>query len=538
MALAADLGWRGIPCRLVEQTDGSITQPKMDLVGVRTMEVCRRWGIASWVENSPYPRDYPQSYIYCTSLNGFELQREPFYSKREEARPHQSPQKRERCPQDMFDPILRRFVRTFPEVQVDFETRLEHFHEDAEGVTTTLVNTRTGEREVVRSRYLAGCDGSSSTVRGILGIKMSGNPVLTYTTNAILECPNFESLHRMGRAYRFIFIGPEGTYATIVAINGRDRWRLSVVGNEQQREYSEDEIRAVAHRAMGFPFDFKILSIMPWVRRELIADSYGTDRVFLVGDSAHLLSPTGGFGMNTGIQEAVDLAWKIEGALQGWGGPALLASYEMERRPVAIRNVTEASRNLKNMLNPRKELPPKEVFEDGAAGDRARAIYGGRYAEMMRREWFTIGIHLGYVYENSPIVVPDGTLPPPDEVSTYSQTARPGSRAPHVWINHDRTESTLDLFGRGFTLLQIGPRPPNVDGFRRQAAARGLPLTVVPLNFPGAADAYQTRLALVRPDGHVAWRGDYEPEDLRKILDCVCGWGGEANAVAREAISA
>jgi 2-polyprenyl-6-methoxyphenol hydroxylase-like FAD-dependent oxidoreductase len=522
LALAADLGWRGVSCRLIEQSDGVVTQPRMDLVGVRTMEFCRRWGIASWVENSPYPRDYPQDYVYVTALNGFELGREPFPCKRNEARPLQSPQKRERCPQDMFDPILARLARSFSSVDLQYDKRIESITEHADHVVARATNLRTGGAEEISASYLVGCDGASSFVRATLGIGMSGKPVLTHTTNAIIECADFEKLHDKGRAYRFIFIGPEGTFATIVAIDGRHRWRLSIVGNAEPKSYTADEVRETAYRAMGRPFDFKILSILPWVRRELVADSYGTQRVFLAGDSAHMLSPTGGFGMNTGIADAVDLAWKLEGAVKGWGGPRLLGSYEAERRPVAVRNVAEASRNLASMLAPRNERPPALVFQSGSAADACRREYGGRYAQRMRREWFTIGIHLGYAYEDSPLISPDGTPPPAQDVSTYTPTARPGSRAPHCWINHDHTESTLDLFGRGFVLLRLG-RGASTDGFVARAAEARLPLTIEDLDYPGVRDQYQSPLVLVRPDGHVAWRGDFEPADAERIIDIARG---------------
>ena len=183
------------------------------------------------------------------------------------------------------------------------------------------VATSTGE-EIIDADYLIGTDGAASTVRGALGIAMSGNPALTYTTNAIFRCPDFNALHDKGEFYRFIIIRPEGTFATIVAIDGRDRFRFSIVGNEEKRTYSEAEIRAAIITAMGRDFDFEILSIMPWVRRELVADHYGKGRVFIAGDAAHLTSPTGGFGMNMGIQDAVDLSWKLEAMLRGLGRAA------------------------------------------------------------------------------------------------------------------------------------------------------------------------------------------------------------------------
>jgi len=521
LALAGDLGWRGVPCLLIERTDGSIEQPKMDIVGPRTMEFCRRWGIADWVRDAPYPGDYPQDCIYVTGLNGYELGREPFPGRAYEKCPPQSPQKRERAPQDMFDPILQRFVRTFAHVTLAYHTELMTFEERANEVVATVRDVRTGATTKISADYLVGTDGGASLVREHAGITMSGNPALTYTSNVMFRCADFPSLHDKPKGYRFIFIGPEGTWLTIVAINGGDRFRMSIVGSADKVMHTEADIHAALRRAMGRDFDYEILSVMRWVRRELVADRYGTDRVFIAGDAAHLMSPTGGFGMNTGIQDSVDLGWKLEARLRGWGGDELLRTYETERRPVAVRNVTEASGNLGRMLSTRQRRPPPEIFQPGSAGDAARAEYGAWFTETMKREWFTIGFHLGYRYDASPIVWPDGTPAPPLETSTYSQTARPGARAPHAWLADGR--STLDLFGRGFTLLRFGADAPKAERLRGAAAAAGVPLDVVDLDAPDVAALYQRRLVLVRPDGHVAWRADTEPEDAWAVIDVVRG---------------
>jgi 2-polyprenyl-6-methoxyphenol hydroxylase-like FAD-dependent oxidoreductase len=521
LALAGDLGWRGIPCTLIERTDGTIEQPRMDMIGVRTMEFCRRWGIADWVRNAPYPGDYPQDCIYVTALNGYELGREPFPGRAQEKCPPQSPQKRERVPQDMFDPILQRFVRTFPHVRLDYNTELIAFTENADGVIATVRDTLTGATRGIVADYLVGTDGGASLVRERLGITMSGNPALTYTTNVMFRCANFSSLHDKPPGYRFIFIGPEGTWLTIVAINGDDRWRMSIVGSADKVNHSEADIHSALTRAMGREFGYEILSIMRWVRRELVADSFGSDRVFIAGDAAHLMSPTGGFGMNTGIQDAVDLGWKLAACVCGWGGSELLPSYEIERRPVAVRNVNEASSNLGRMLSTRYRKPPPEIFESGPAADAARRDYGAWFTQVMRHEWFTSGIHLGYRYDGSPIISPDGTPAPPLEVATYAPTARPGARAPHAWLPDGR--STLDLFGRGFVLLRLGADAPGGERIAQAAAAARMPLDVIHLDLPEVTALYHNKLVLVRPDGHVAWRADAEPADAGGLIELVRG---------------
>lgn len=534
LALAGDLGWRGVKCTLIERSNGVVPQPRMDMVGIRTMEFCRRWGIVEAVEQAGYNRDYPQDCAWVTDLNGYEFGRETFPAPRNETCPPQSPQKRERCPQNFFDPVLQRFAASTGVAELMYETELETLEDRGDHVIVTVKDGKTGARHQIEAQYLVGCDGGASAVRQALGIGMSGDAVLTYTTNVIFRCDGLERLHTKQPGYRYIFIGPEGTWATLVAINGRDQWRFSLVGNAEKRTLGEDEIRRAIVRAVGREFDFEILSVLPWVRRQLVADHYRKGRVFIAGDAAHLTSPTGGFGMNTGILDVVNLSWKLAGTLQGWGGPLLLDSYEDEQRPVAVRNVTEAGENLRRMLSPRVVKPEAAIFDsDNVHIDAARREYGARYTEMMKREWFSIGIHLGYVYEDSPIVVPDGTPAPPNEVARYTQSARPGSRAPHVWLS--KGKSTLDLFGKHYVLLRFGDHPPGVDAITQAAAEVGLPLEVADIAQGEAQTIYGRRLVLVRPDGSVAWRGDTVPADARRIVDVVRGMGAAGSPVPRRA---
>jgi 2-polyprenyl-6-methoxyphenol hydroxylase-like FAD-dependent oxidoreductase len=518
LALAGDLGWRGVRCLLVEQSDGSIYQPRQDLVGIRTMEFCRRWGLVAAVESSPYPRDVVQDNVYVTSLTGYELGRERFPSMGNERPPSVSPQKRERCPQNMFDPILRAFAASHPSVELRYRTRVLSLTQDADHVSATVEDLDHGRRYDIRAQYLAGCDGARSLMREQLGIGMSGNPALTYTTNVIFRCPHLVSLHDKGEAYRFIILGSEGTWSTIVAINGRDQWRFSIIRGPERRELTGEEIHAALRRAVGIDFDYQILTVLPWVRRELVANRYAEGRGFILGDAAHAMSPTGGFGMNTGIGDAVDLSWKLAAVLEGWGPPALLDSFEAERRPIGVRNVAEASRNLQRMLSPR---PPAILLDETEDGARARAQLGREFSELMRHEWFTLGVHLGYRYEGSPICWPDGTAAPPDEPGVYVPTARPGHRAPHAWLADGR--STLDLFGRSFALLGIDAEVADAAPLLEAADRRRVPMRFVPLDEPDLLGLYQCRLVLVRPDGHVAWRDDHAPPDPLALVDRIRG---------------
>jgi hypothetical protein len=342
--------------------------------------------------------------------------------------------------------------------------------------------------------------------------------VLTYTTNVIFRCPDLLSLHDKGKAYRHILIGPEGTWATIVAINGRDQWRFSIIGGSQQHEYTTAEIEAAIRRAVGCDFEFEILSVLPWVRRELVAETYRSGRGFIAGDAAHAMSPTGGFGMNTGIGDAVDLSWKLAAIIAGWGGGGLLDSYTVERQPVGARNVAEASGNLRRMLSVGAH---PDIADDTPQGAATRAEVGREFTEMRRREWFTLGIHLGYRYEESPICWPDGTQAPPDDAKAYVPVARPGHRAPHAFLADGR--SALDLFGRGFVLLGFGAQADEAAPLLDAAQERGVPVEFAPLTEPHIAALYERKFVLVRPDGHVAWRDDRMPQEPLRVIDVVRG---------------
>jgi 2-polyprenyl-6-methoxyphenol hydroxylase-like FAD-dependent oxidoreductase len=524
LALAGDTGWRGRRCIVIDQEDGSIFQPKMDLVGIRTMEFCRRWGIVGDVEASLYDRDYPQDNVYLTSLIGYEIGRQPMPSMRADTPPPESPQKRERCPQNMFDPILRKFAESQPGTRIMFKHKFVSFEQDHDGVTAKVVELDTNRELTIRARYLVGCDGGRSAVREQLGIPMRGQGLLTYTTNVIFHCPEFNKLHDKKPGYRYMFVGPQGTWATIVAINGRDNWRMSIIGSAGKVNYTDDELKAFAHQALGRPFELEILSVLRWQRAELVAERYRNGRAFICGDACHLTSPTGGLGMNTGIGDAVDLSWKLDAALAGWGGEALLDSYEIERKPVAARITRFSTGNLEIM----KKVPTSDkIADDSGEGRDVRQRAGHALMEGLKREWFSMNMHLGNRYADSPVNVyneresREQIVAEYQDAINYKPTSRPGCRAPHVWLADGR--STLDLFGRGFVLFMFDGQSGDAAALREAAEQRGVPLRVVRIDEPAARAVYEKRYVLVRPDGHVAWRSDSMPEDPDAVLGKVSG---------------
>ena len=520
LSTAIDLGWRGIDCVLLEQGDGVLDHPKVGFIAVRTMEFCRRWGIVERIRACGFPDDFKLDVVYCTSMTGHLLEREPYPSQGELAPPPESPEKKQRCPQLWFDPILARVAGELDSVKLRYQCRLDSFEQGAGHVTAQAVDLGTGAPLTIRAQYLVGCDGMTSAIRRQLGIGRQGK-VLTYSAGYLLRIPDFFSLHRLGQAERYIFVGPLGAWGNFTVVDGKDLWRLTLIGSDAQTDFPDADAAAHVRRALGRDdVPFEILTFKPWRRTELIADRFRDGRVFLAGDAAHTMSPTGGFGMNTGIGDSVDLGWKLEAVLRGWGGPRLLDSYEIERRPVAIRNASAATTYFRAWQS---AADCSAILEDSPEGKRTRRAVGEHLRSALLGEWESMGVQIGYRYEDSPICVRDGTPAPPDKFMEYIATTRAGARAPHAWLPDGR--STLDLFGRGFALLRLGAAAPDPGPLVRAARSRGVPLSVTQIDAPAIAALYERKLVLVRPDGHVAWRGDTLSGDAKALLDTVRGAG-------------
>lgn len=520
LSMAIELGWRGIESILVDEGDGTIEHPRTGLIAMRTMELFRRWGLAQRVRDCGFPDDYELSMVFCTSLNGLLLDQEKYPSMRDAPTPPETPEKKQRCPQLWLQPILTDAARAESKATLLFKHCFESLQQDDQGVTAVVTNMGTGEKVTIRADYLLGCDGATSSVREQVGIKMEGK-LLSYSVNVLIHAPDLVDQHKMGPAERYLFVGPEGTWGNLTVVDGNEIWRLTVLGSEEKMDLKNFDPAFWVRRAIGRDdVAFKVNSTIPWRRSEMLADHYYRGRVVLVGDSAHTMSPTGGMGMNTGAQEVLDLGWKLEGLIKGWGGPALLRSYDAERRPVARRNIGFSTQNFRAW----QDTPsPAAVCDLTPEGEKVRQDLGRRLRESTRVEWESLGLQLGHRYEDSPICVPDDTPPTPDEYSTYIPTTRPGSRAPHVWLGDGR--STLDLFGHAFVLVCTDQRlQGDADTLAQAFAARKVPFQIECIDEPSVAAAYEMPLVLVRPDGHVAWRGN-QVTSPGQLVDTVRGAG-------------
>jgi hypothetical protein len=314
-------------------------------------------------------------------------------------------------------------------------------------------------------------------------------------------------LDRVGKdeAERYIFVGPEGTWGNWTVVDGKNLWRFTILGSPEKLDLDSLDVAAWVRRALGRDdIPFEVHSVLPWRRAELIADTFRRGRVFLAGDSAHIMSPTGGMGMNTGLGDVVDLGWKLDAVIRGWGAPELLETYEFERRPVAIRNAAASTHNFKSW-QPLESTAA--ILDESPEGEALRRRIGDGLRESTRLDWESWGLQVGYRYEGSAAILTDGTPPTPDDYGSYAPTSRPGSRAPHAWMADG--QSTLDLFGKGFVLLCFeGSNVRDVAALQDASASRAVPLTIVSVADQEIARLYERCLVLVRPDGHVVWRGD------------------------------
>jgi 2-polyprenyl-6-methoxyphenol hydroxylase-like FAD-dependent oxidoreductase len=515
LALAADLGRRGVKTQLVEQRENRLGPAKMLEVSVRTMEFCRQLGIADKVRGWGFPPDLPLDSVFVTDLQGYELGRVRTPPLGAHADSAFSPERGRPCPQTWFDPILQDCARSSPCVTLRHRVKLESFVQDQDGVTATLLDLEAGRTDTLRARYLIGCDGFDSTVRNLLGIAIRGEAHIDWSMTIYLRIAKLPSRH--GLTYRYVFVGPEGTWSFLTLVNGKDLWRLQIVDMDEARLHTVD-IPALVRRCMGCDVPYTVEHKDLWERKRTVADRFMDGRAFLAGDSAHAHPPNGGLGMNTGIQDAFDLGWKIAAVLEGWGGPALLESYDYERRPASARAAEVSFRNYQRLISAGQHA---EIYSDTPAGEAARRTIGARLVEENERSWHPVGVHLGYIYHPSPIVIPDGTPIPEDDTFGYQPTACPGSRAPHIWLAPGR--SILDLFGGGFVLLNFGGG--STEAIEHAAASRGVPLGVRRIDNPEAAALYGRALVLVRPDGHVAWRGEHVPHDALAMIDTIRGAG-------------
>jgi 2-polyprenyl-6-methoxyphenol hydroxylase-like FAD-dependent oxidoreductase len=515
---ALDLQSRGVRVLLVERNPTTTRHPKMDITNGRSLEHFRRLGIAERIRDVAVPRSHPMDVSWTTKLNEWELvrfrypdvdtARELMWNRNDGTQPVEPNM---RLSQVLLEPELVRLLQACPLVDLRFGWTLTGFTQDAAGVSASIAETFSGNAEQVRCQLLAGCDGGGSIVREHLGIRCHGRYNVARFFMAHFRSTHRELLQKFGIAWHY----QSPVSGTLIAQDDEQIWTLHEPISPES-EQNIDPIRLV-HNSLGGEFPLEILQANGWSPHLVAAESYGQGRVWMAGDAVHQFIPTGGYGMNSGICDAADLAWKFTAVLQGWGGPRLLQSIDAERRPVAFENRDASERHMGVRIRISEQYDPV-IHESSAAGAAARSRLANVIQEYGNAENEALGIEIGYRYRDSPIICHESNEPRWD-LCSYIPSTWPGVRAPHVFLE-DGTP-IFERFSSGFTLLRF--RDADVSALERAALLRGVPMWTVDIRDRRATELYERALVLVRPDQHVAWRGDKAPGDSLSVIDRVRG---------------
>ena len=513
LTLALDLGRRGVRCTLIERNKTSIQLPKMERCNARTMEIYRRLGIAEKIRDAGLPRSAPMDVFLALSMSDAKplahLRCPSVAEAKAEIAAHNDGgvlEPYQLISQYTLEPLLRSIVEAIPNVHVRFDCELISFTQDADSVKAIIREDGTTEK-TVRASYLVGCDGGSSTVRKQLGISLHGEGNIRKLRQALFRCDDLYERIPMGKG-RHYHIAEGPLFPFIILQDSMRHWTLHAAAS------TDAEMVEIFKKSLGIPVEFEMLSVNEWTQHLLCAERYGDGRVWIAGDAAHLVIPTGGLGMNTGVGDAIDLSWKLAAALEGWGGPQLLASYGAERRPIGLRNVKASRAAMTGRLGWRAAYDPsvRENTPDGAA-IRSRMV--ALFDVEQRKVTEILGIEAGYRYVDSPIVWPEPGHGPDPENPRYVPTTWPGARLPHVWLNDGA--ALHDRLGPNFTLLKLCGTRADTSHLEQAFLKLGAPLDVMKIEEETPRQLFQFEMLLVRPDLHVVWRGNELPKDAATI---------------------
>ena len=535
LMLANEIGRRHIKCLLVDPKASTAFNPQANATQARTMEHFRRLGFANEIRAQGLPPHHPTDITYLTRFSGIELARLrlPTAAAAPQAikamtgswsaaeLPH-------RVSQKFVEVTLRQHAEKWASNDIRYGWKLESFIDESLSASNAgsvasshpiqasiqQVNSAEPASLKVRARYLIGADGARSFVRHELGIAwggatgfkrnfMGGKMLAVY-----LKAPHFYERNPNDRAWMYVIVNPE-LRAFIMSVDGVSEFAFHVqmADDAATEALTAEDAKRLFALAYGQPIDLEILSMATWLAgHALVAESFQKGNIFLGGDAVHLFTPTGGLGYNTAVEDAVNLGWKLSAVLKGQAQPTLLDSYEIERKPLAIRNTGYA----KQFADSIGLFDADKALEDiSAEGEQARSIASDYLNGHARREFNIPGVTFGGRYSHSPLIVEDGTQAPADAANTYLPSACPGGRPPHAWLPDG--SSLFDHFNFEWTLLVLGKDKSLLaqDALKFSEAASQCHLDFKILSFDSQEllDLYEANLVLIRPDQIVGWRG-------------------------------
>ena len=523
LALAINLGRAGIKTILLERNPEPQFLPKMERCNARSMEMFRRIGLSKKIRDAGLRADCPMDVFVVEDLTKPALLEEKhpsiqtFQGKIKECKDLSMPlEPYQLISQYTLEPLLKAEAEALQSVEVLFGHEFMEFSQSDDGVSVRFEDSD-GQSKTLKASYLVGCDGGSSPIRKQLGIKLRGEGGILELQQALFYCEElFERLpHGGGPGQGRHYHRADAEHTFLIMQDSTKHWSLhATVPDAEAMKRKFEEI-------VGFPVNYELLSCAPWRQNLLLADRYREGRVFLAGDSVHLVIPTGGLGMNTGVGDAFDLAWKLIGTLKGWGGPELLDSYEIERRQVGDRNVG-ASRYANVGRQKWRSIATDEIFSGTEAGESLKRKLIQVADSEQRKGNRMIGAELGYRYVDSPCIdnVPGG---PEHRVGEYNPNVWPGSRLPHCWL--DDGSALQDQLSETYILLSLGKKPLDTSKLRQSYEKIGAPVAEVRIESNRLRDLYGFDLLVLRPDMHVAWRGNDAPPNPQEIASISTGHG-------------
>jgi len=523
LTLALDLGLRGVRCILLEKELEPQFLPKMERCNARSMEMFRRIGLADELRAAGLTTDSVMDvYIILTMTRApllhlkypsIDMAREQIRKINDGSTPLEPYQL---ISQYTLEPVLKQAAERIPTVTVRYGTELMEFEEDGPSVVAT-VRSSDGRSRKIRAAYLVGCDGGSSSVRKQLDIPLRGEANLAKFRQGLYRCDELHDRLPLGE-------GPGRGRHYLVA----DEWATFLIMQDSKRHWtlhaaveSDAEMNQRFEKTVGIPVRYEMLYCGEWRQNLLLADRYRAGRVFLAGDAVHLVIPAGGLGMNTGVGDAFDLSWKLAATLEGWGGPELLDSYEIERRQVGDRNIGASRYATLGYRKWRSQWRP-EIGDDTVTGRAVRDNLAKVADVEQRKVNEMIGAELGYRYVDSPIIdnIPGG---PEHLFRDYRPTSWPGARLPHVWLE-DGTPIQDRIPTTAYTLLCLNGQHKTA-ALEETFRARSVPFGVLHVASEAARAIFERDLILLRPDMHVVWRGNNPPGNPAELASLATGHG-------------
>jgi 2-polyprenyl-6-methoxyphenol hydroxylase-like FAD-dependent oxidoreductase len=510
LSLAINLGLRGISCAIIEPRTALSKIPKGQNLTQRTLEHFARWGIDQELRES---RLMPKGYAIGELTSYGNLMSKYWHAPagREVVRAFYS-EDNERLPQYQMETVLRRKLSTLPAVDALFGWRAEEIEQDEHGVRVSLRSDDGAAAKTLACDYLVGCDGAHSSIRTQLGIERSKQDYEQTMLLAVFHSSDLEEkLKRFPERSTYRVLRPElkGFWQFFGRISMPDHWFFHAPVPADAKIETFDSLGLI-QEAAGFPCSCQFEHLSFWNMRVAVAEEYQKGRVFIAGDAAHSHPPYGGFGLNNGLEDIVNLGWKLAARLQGWGTDALLRSYSIERRPVFWETADDfiTSRIKRDAEFLDRYDPEMNLQEFEAAWQARETDIGSRFQQYEPN------------YEGSPVI-----FGPPGGVNSahgvHSSKARPGHHLAPAPLS--RGGNTFDALGDGFTLLAFDAPPPAVAEFESAAKILDVPLRVIADSRSGGRDAYESALILVRPDQYVVWVGERVGSEANAILQRVIG---------------